>query len=272
MTGQHTAWVSGLIYDALRRRYNGLCHVATLFYAAIMMRAEQKMWQCGSRVHATCCRYASLFVVLLIGLSLSGCDIPQGNRRPAHGIKKPPAVGVRSPEFKQCAGKLSSLGARYTPLPDKNYGGGCTAYGALQLDNIGVPVTRLGPMTCSLAQHFTAWVRYGVRPAARIYLGSDVVRVDSFGTYNCRRIAGSSRLSEHAKANAVDVAAFLLADGRRISLQNGWNAADPRQRKFLRAVRDSACKRFRTVLSPDYNAAHHDHLHFDMGGRGGYCR
>jgi len=115
-------------------------------------------------------------------------------------------------------------------------------------------------------------VRYGVAPAARVYLGSELVRVDTFGTYNCRTVAGSGRLSEHAHANAVDIAAFLLADGRRISVQNGWGNGDPASRKFLRAVRDSACKRFRTVLSPDYNAAHHDHLHFDMGGRGGYCR
>ena len=100
---------------------------------------------------------------------------------------------------------------------------------------------------------------------------SEVVRIDTYGTYNCRRIAGSSRLSQHAKADAVDVAAFLLADGRRISLQNGWNG-DAASRAFLRRIRDSACKRFNTVLSPDYNAAHHDHLHFDMGGRGGYCR
>jgi len=235
-----------------------------------MTRAEQKIEYRASATGVFKGRYRrAASMVLLASLLLSACGVPQAKRR---GVNATPSVGARSPEFKQCASALSSLGARYTPLPDKNHGGGCTVYGALRLDNIGVPVSNLGPMTCPLAQHFAAWVRYGVRPAARIYLGSDVVRIDSFGTYNCRRIAGSARLSEHAKANAVDVAAFLLADGRRISLQNGWNASDPNQRKFLRVVRDSACKRFRTVLSPDYNAAHHDHLHFDMGGRGGFCR
>jgi len=73
------------------------------------------------------------------------------------------------------------------------------------------------------------------------------------GTYACRSIAGSGRLSEHATANAVDVAAFILADGRRISVLEGWNG-DERHARFLRSVRVSACRRFNTVLSPDYNA------------------
>lgn len=205
---------------------------------------------------------------------LSACAggmVPEGKR--AGGVRSvnPPRYHEDSAEFRQCAGKLASLGARFTPLPDRSYGGGCDTYGAVELDRIIVPVTGIGPMTCPLAENFTAWARYGVAPAAHIILGSDLVRIETFGTYSCRTIAGSGRLSEHAHANAVDVAAFLLADGRRISIQDGWDG-DKASRKFLRTVRDSACRRFRTVLSPDYNAAHHDHLHFDMGSKGIYCR
>lgn len=212
---------------------------------------------------------------ILAGIAaLSACAgdmIPASKRHRGTTPPVPPRYGVNSPEFRLCAGKLAQLGARYTPLPDKSYGGGCTAYGALQLDRIIVPTVGIGPMTCPVAENFTAWARYGVAPAARIILGSELVRIDTFGTYSCRTIAGSGRLSEHARANAIDIAAFLLADGRRISVQNGWNA-DEASQTFLRTIRDSACKRFRTVLSPDYNSAHHDHLHFDMGGRGRYCR
>ena len=64
---------------------------------------------------------------------------------------------------------------------------------------------------------------------------------------------------------------LVLADGRRISVKDGWNGSN-QERAFLRTIHASACKRFNTVLSPDYNAAHHDHFHFDMGGRGGFCR
>jgi len=204
-------------------------------------------------------------------LILSGCagDMVPADKRGRRIT--PPRYGMNSAEFRQCIGKLAGLGAQYTPLPDRSFGGGCTVNGAVRLDRISVPVNGIGPMACALAQNFTAWVRYGVQPAARIYLGSEVVRVDSFGTYACRNVAGSGRLSEHARANAVDIAAFLLADGRRISIQNDWYG-DEGSRQFLRVVRNSACKRFRTVLSPDYNAAHHDHLHFDMGGKGAYCR
>ena len=68
----------------------------------------------------------------------------------------------------------------------------------------------------------------------------------------------------------MDVSGFVLADGRRITVEAGWNGSDD-ERKFLRQVRQAACQRFQTVLSPDFNAAHYNHLHFDLG-RGPYCR
>jgi hypothetical protein len=214
--------------------------------------------------------------MLVIGAAvtlLAGCAGDSSRSRTAsHRPAAPPINGINSAEFRQCTGRLGTLGAGYTVLPDKSYGGGCTAYGSVRLDRISVPTRNLGPMTCGLAEKFAAWVQYGVMPAARVYFGTEIVRIDSFGTFSCRNIAGSGRLSEHAHSNAVDVASFVLADGRQISLQNDWSGGDEQARAFLRRVRDSACKRFRTVLSPDYNNAHHDHLHFDMGGRGEYCR
>src|SRR3546814_18949172 len=78
-------------------------------------------------------------------------------------------------------------------------------------------------MTCPLARNFAAWVEYAVRPAARIYFHTEVVKVETYGTYSCRNIYGgrSGRLSQHATSNAVDVAGFVLADGRRILLGTG---------------------------------------------------
>ncbi|MGF1954234.1 extensin family protein, partial [Lactococcus lactis] len=89
------------------------------------------------------------------------------------------------------------------------------------------------------------------------------VRVESFGTYACRATIGTAttRLSGHAIANAVDIGGFILADGRRVTVLADWNGPDPAVREFLRVVHASACKRFGTVLSPDYNAAHRNHFH-----------
>ena len=111
-----------------------------------------------------------------------------------------------------------------------------------------------------------------VRPAARKFFGQEVVKIETFGTYSCRNIYGgrSGRLSQHAYSNAIDVSGFVLADGRRIMLDGGWKG-DRASQDFLRALHSSACRRFGTVLSPDYNAAHYNHFHMDMSGNG-FCR
>jgi hypothetical protein len=78
-------------------------------------------------------------------------------------------------------------------------------------------------------------------------------------------------MSAHARAEAIDIAAFVLADGRRVSVLGDWQDGDARERQFLRVVHASACKRFGTVLGPDYNAAHRNHFHVELGG-GSFCR
>jgi hypothetical protein len=209
-------------------------------------------------------------LVLALLLAACGGDILPNGRV----VSTPPPKATRvtgSMDLRQCHAKLASQAVAFTPLPDQNFGHGCNALGSVKLLDIGVPATNLGAMTCGLAANFTAWARFGVEPAARAILGAEIVRIETFGTYNCRPIAGSGKLSEHAHGNAVDVSAFVLDDGRRITVEQGWNG-DRRTRQFLAVIHASACKRFSTVLSPDYNAAHKDHMHFDMGGRGGFCR
>ena len=121
-----------------------------------------------------------------------------------------------------------------------------------------------------MANTFAAWARYGVDRAARQILGSPLARIETMGSYSCRNVAGTSRRSAHSRAEAVDIGAFVLEDGRRISVKSGWNAGE-KEREFLRTVHRSACKRFGTVLGPDYNAAHADHLHLEHGD-GSFCR
>ncbi len=174
--------------------------------------------------------------------------------------------------MRQCVAGLQSLGARYTILPDRSFGAGCSAVNSVLLTGAGVPITNIAAIQCPLASALTLWVRGSVQQAANASFGTRVVKIETMGAYSCRNIIGGrgTGLSEHASANAVDVSAFVLADGRRISVQQGWNGAED-ERDFLRAIHKTACARFQTVLSPDYNAAHYNHFHFDMG-RGPYCR
>ena len=122
-------------------------------------------------------------------------------------------------------------------------------------------------LQCPLALGIHIWAGELER-SAREHFGEGLARIHHFGSYSCRRQYGRSSgpWSEHAFANAWDVASFELESGRLVSVLRGWEG-DRDERRFLRDARDSACDIFRVTLSPDYNAAHADHFHVDMGPR-----
>ncbi len=167
----------------------------------------------------------------------------------------------------QCLADLRAMSVAYRVLPDKDYGNGCGLSGAVQLVEIGVPVTGLGAVRCGEARAFSAWVRNAVAPAAYQILGSELASVQSMGSYACRNVVGSARggdrRSGHAIANAVDFGGVTLKDGRRVTVLADWNSPDPQVQRFLTTIHDSACRRFGTVLSPAYNEAHRNHLHLE---------
>lgn len=170
--------------------------------------------------------------------------------------------------------KQDSIG--FTPVPDQTYGMGCSTLGSVRLaylrsDRAQLGLANAGPVTCQLASSLQGWARFGVDRAAQQIMGSPLAKIETMGSYNCRNVAGTGRRSAHATANAIDISGFLLADGRRIIVLRDWKDSDPQTRAFLRTVRESACKRFGTVLSPDYNAAHRDHLHLEVGSSRPLC-
>lgn len=122
--------------------------------------------------------------------------------------------------------------------------------------------------SCAVSAGIILWQRDVVGPQAEALFGQQVARVENMGSYNCRNIRGGSSPSEHSTANALDISAFILADGMRISVLDDWDD-DGKKGAFLRAVRDGACDIFATTLSPDYNAAHANHFHLDMASRTG---
>ena len=115
--------------------------------------------------------------------------------------------------------------------------------------------------------------RLGARSLARRFraagrerwFGARVVEIKQISAYSCRGMNGNSRahISEHAFGNALDIAAFTLADGRRISVKDGWKGM-PEEQGFLRDVQAAACQQFTTVLAPGSNVYHYDHIHVDL--------
>jgi hypothetical protein len=208
-------------------------------------------------------------IVVALLLLLTSC-IPKVE---GPGQEKAAAAADPDKATLQCHAELRREGVEFRVLQDRTFSGGCSAVGAVQLLDIGTPVTNLGSMTCPLARQFARWTREAVQPAAGQWLKSRVIRVESFGTYACRPLNGvaGNKLSEHGRANAVDIAAFVLADGRRITVLEGWRSEDEQVRGFLRAVHQAGCRRFKVGLGPDANAYHANHFHFDMG-QGPYCR
>ncbi|MEQ8824902.1 MAG: extensin family protein [Filomicrobium sp.] len=120
-------------------------------------------------------------------------------------------------------------------------------------------------LRCSMVNSVDDWVRNAIAPLAIKHLGSPVVRMRVAASYACRtrnHVFGA-KLSEHGLANALDVSAFYLADGRKVTIRRGWRGSSG-ERAFLRAVHASACKRFTTVLGPNSDRYHQDHFHVDL--------
>ncbi len=200
-------------------------------------------------------------------------DAPAPKR---HGIRQSIQTFTPRPDARQCLATLGATRANFTPLPDQYFGAGCSTVNAVRLaslqgDYAALALSNLGPVTCPLASTFAAWARFGADRAARQILGSALLRIETMGSYSCRNVAGSAKRSAHATANAIDVSAFVLADGRRISVLDDWNGGSPTERQFLQVVHASACKRFGTVLGPGYNAAHQNHFHVELSGSS-FCR
>jgi hypothetical protein len=172
----------------------------------------------------------------------------------------------------ECRAVLARSEVAFTALATTG-DGPCARPDRTQLGNY--PLAPNNPaVTCPVAAALELWRRESAAPAARAMLGSDLARIEHLGAFSCRRMYGGADgpWSEHATANAIDIAAFVLADGRRISVLEDWEGKGP-EAAFLRTVRDGACGSFATVLSPDYNAAHADHFHLDQDDRWvGVCR
>jgi hypothetical protein len=170
-----------------------------------------------------------------------------------------------------CAQVLSSSGLRITAQADSP-DAKCPLIGAVRVQGGEVALSSSFLASCPLAVAYAMFERHTLQPAAQSVYGQRVARLEHLGSFACRNVYNreSGALSRHASADALDIAGFRLADGRSISVLKDWPKQN-RDAQFLRQVRDGACEAFSVVLSPDYNAAHRNHFHVDVG-RWSVCR
>jgi hypothetical protein len=164
-----------------------------------------------------------------------------------------------------CDQALNSSGLRVTHQAGSP-GATCPLIDTLRVQGGEAALSSSFLASCRLAVSFALFEHHALQPAAQAVYGQAVTRVDHLGSFACRNVYGreNGRRSQHATANALDIAGFRLADGRSINVLKDW-PKDNQDARFLRQVRDGACDMFSGVLSPDYNAAHRDHFHLDVG-------
>ena len=124
-------------------------------------------------------------------------------------------------------------------------------------------------LACPIVSALDQWIGGNVQPAALRWFGQPVVEIKQISAYSCRGMNGNphAQISEHAFGNALDIAAFILADGRTVTVKDGWHGR-PEEQGFLRDVQGGACEQFTTVLAPGSNRFHYDHFHVDLKRRG----
>nr|WP_281518003.1 extensin family protein [Pseudomonas aeruginosa] len=165
-----------------------------------------------------------------------------------------------------CDAALATSQLRYQRVADDPPAATCPLSNSLRVRGAALELSSSFLASCPLAVSYALFERHVLRPAAVDIYGQPLARVEHVGSFACRNVYNreSGRRSQHASANALDISGFRLADGRRIRLATDW-ADDGADGRFLRRVRDGACASFNAVLGPDYNAAHRDHFHLDMG-------
>jgi hypothetical protein len=179
---------------------------------------------------------------------------------------KPAEQAAPAPQPSACRLALTETIAIAPSIPDIHGPGGCGGDDLVRLEAIVLPdkqrvsVKPAAILRCKMATAVADWIRTDIAPLAA-NLGSAISDLDNFDSFECRgrnRIVGA-QLSEHGRANALDVRAFKLSNGRSISLTDRTVARELRE-----AVLHSACTRFPTVLGPGSDWYHEDHIHLDL--------
>ena len=209
--------------------------------------------------------------------------IPVPRLRPDEDVRTPPPAPQAAelldwPEEMvaearaQCATRLAGLPVTYTPLDPIGKLGGCGAPAPILITAVaGVALSPPATQTCDMGAALAGWIMNSVKPAAAEKLGTEITIIHTATSYNCRyrNNGASGKMSEHSKANGLDLSGFSFARDKRVAVEGSWGEglADAvglsSGGSFLDTIRKSACTYFTTVLGPGSDPYHGDHFHLD---------
>jgi hypothetical protein len=196
-------------------------------------------------------------------------DQAKKDGKPAEAEKPAAEQAAPAPQPSACRLALTEAIAIAPSIPPISGPGGCGGDDLVRLEAVVLPdkkrvaVKPAAILRCSMATALADWVRSDMAPFAQS-LGTSLSDLDNFDSFECRgrnRVVGA-RLSEHGRANALDVRALKFANGQSLSLTD---RSVPREQR--EAVLHSVCARFTTVLGPGSDWYHEDHIHLDIAER-----
>ena len=217
-------------------------------------------------------RVVYLTAVTGIALTVAGClGVPSFERR----------ANWRDAEERACMRSRAVEASMWIePVNKINGKGACGVEKPLKVKALSDGTISIGPdatIGCPMTVAMERWVQESVQPAAVAWFGVPVTEIKQISAYYCRtrNSQHGAKLSEHAFGNALDVAGFVLLDGRTVTVLKGWKGSDD-ERGFLREVYAQSCSYFKTTLGPGVKY-HGDHFHLDLArhnedGTSRYCR
>jgi hypothetical protein len=170
-----------------------------------------------------------------------------------------------STDGERCRAALDATPEDVTLLKDRRIDDACSFENVVRVDRSPIAFAPRTTATCGLTAALF-WYQQSLQEAAQSQMHARLVRIDQLGTFACRNINSEAvgPRSQHATANAIDVAAFHFADGSVATVARDYGKPSAEGR-FLDAAHDAACGLFNTVLGPRYNRLHATHFHLDMG-------
>jgi hypothetical protein len=164
-----------------------------------------------------------------------------------------------------CREKLRDAGVEFAVIAADGAEARCPLEETLELKRSLTPYNAAPlRMTCHQMAALHIWERHVLRPQAEKVFDSPLRQIQTYGSFSCRNIAGTRTRSQHSYANAIDISGFILEDGTEIRVRDHWRERSDKGR-YLARVHKRACRLFSVTLGPDYDAAHADHFHLDMG-------